>query len=63
VLEVFFEIFELPRVLDQLGLHLRSDLLEEGELLYNQVKVEHEGLLHELPDVVVQGWLDMEGLV
>ena len=63
VVEGPLKLLEHPSVLNQVRLHLRSDLLVELELLDDQVKVVQEGLLDVFSDVVVQGWLDVEWFV
>lgn len=60
VAECLFELSEGLGALNQLGLHLRSDLLVELELLNDKVEVEHEGILNVLSDFVVQIGLDMQ---
>ena len=63
MVERLFEFLENSSVLDQLGLHLWSDLLVENKLFNDQVEVIHEGLLNVLSDIVIEGWLDVEWLV
>ena len=58
-----FELLEDSCVLNQVGLHLWSNLLVELELLDNQVEIIQEGLLDVLSDVIIQSWLNMEWLV
>ena len=50
-------------VLDQVSLHLWSDLLVELELFDDQVEIVEEGLLDILSDIIVKRWLNMERLV
>lgn len=63
VVEGFLEFLEHSGVLDQVGLHLWGDLLVELEFFNNQVEIVHEGLFDVLPDIIVESWLDVEGLV
>jgi hypothetical protein len=63
VVEGPFELLEDTGVLDEVSLHLGSDLLVEGELFDDQVEVKEESLLDVLSDVVVKGRLNMEWLV
>ena len=63
VVEGPLKLLEHSSVLDQVRLHLWSDLLVELELLDDQVEVVQEGLLDVFSDVVVQGWLDVEWFV
>lgn len=63
VVERSFELFEHPGVLNEVSLHLRSDLLVELELFDDKVEIVQESLLNVLSNVVVKGWLNMERLV
>lgn len=63
MIERSLEFLEDSSVLDQVSLHLRSNLLIELELLNDQVEIVEEGLLDILSDIVVESWLDMEWLV
>ena len=63
MVERALEFFEDSSVLDQIGLHLRSDLLIELELLNDQVEIIKEGLLDILSDIVVESGLNVEWLV
>ena len=60
MVESLFEVLEDASVLDQVSLHLGSDLMVEVELFDDQVEIVQESLLDVLADVVVQGWLDVE---
>jgi hypothetical protein len=63
VVEGLLKVSEGPSALDQLGLHLGSDLLVELELFNHQVEVVKKSLLHVLSNVVVESWLNMIRLV
>ena len=63
VIEGSLEFFEDPGILNEVSLHLWSDLLVELEFFDDQVEIVEEGLLYILPDIVVKRWLDMEWLV
>ena len=63
VLKVILELLEVASFFDQGGLHLWGQLLEEGEVLNDKVKVVHESLLYIGSDIVVEGGLDVESPV
>lgn len=63
VVEGPLKFLEDSCVLDELSLHLRSDLLIERELFDDQVEVIEESLLYINSDVVVKSWLDVKWLV
>lgn len=63
VVEGALELLEDTRLLYQFSLHLRRNLLVEGELLNDKVEIVEECLLYVLSDVSVQSWLDMKGFV
>jgi len=52
VLEMNLEVLEYG--VDDLGLHLRRYLLIKVELLYDQIEIVHECVVHVLLDVAVQ---------
>jgi len=63
VVERSFELFEHPGVLNEVSLHLRSDLLVELELFDDKVEIVQESLFNILSNIVVKGRLNMERLV
>jgi len=63
MVERAFKFLKDSSVLDQVSLHLRSDLLVELELFDDQVEIVEEGLLDILSDIIVKRWLNMERLV
>lgn len=63
VLKLAFELAEDARILDQVGLHLGCDLLEEWELLDHEVEVKKVRLLYIFSDIIVQHRLNMEWFV
>jgi len=63
MVERLFKLLEHSRILNQLCLHLRCDLLVERKLLNDQVKVILECLLNVLSNIVVKCWLDVERFV
>jgi len=63
MVEGLFEISENSSVLDKFSLHFWSDLLEEWELLNNKIEIIQESLFNVFSDVIVECWLNMEGLV
>ena len=63
VVEGALELLEDASVLDEVSLHLGSDLLVEVEFLDDQVEIIQEGLLDILPDIVVECGLYVERLI
>lgn len=63
MIERLFKFLENSGILNELGLHLWSDLLVERELFNYQVEIVFESLLNILSDIVIQSWLNMERLV
>ena len=63
VIEASFKFLEHSSVLDEIGLHLWSDLLVELELFDDQVEIIKESLFDILSNIVVKSWLNMERLV
>ena len=58
VAEVFLELAELPRCLNDLSLHIRRDLIKELELLNQHVEIVMQRLLDVHLDVGVEFGLD-----
>ena len=54
VTEAILKLFEYSDVGHEICLHSWGDLLVEGELFYNKIKVVKEGLLDELSDLSVE---------
>ena len=63
MVEGSLELFEDASVLDQICLHLWSNLLIELEFFDNEVEIVEECLLNVLSDIVIECWLNMEWLV
>ena len=63
VVEGALELLEDAGVLDEVSLHLGSDLLVEVEFLNDEVEIIQEGLLDILPDIVVECGLYVERLI
>ena len=59
MVERLLEFLESSGTLDELSLHLWSQVLVKLELFDHQVEIIHESLLDILSDIVVQGWLNM----
>ena len=57
------KFFEYSGILNQIGLHLWSDLLVELEFFDDEVEVVAERLLNILSDIIIQRWLNMIWLV
>jgi len=63
VIERSLELFEDPGVLDEVGLHLWSDLLIELELFDDKIEIIEECLLYILSNVIIECRLNVEWLV
>lgn len=63
VIKRSLELFEHPGVLDEVSLHLGSDLLIELEFFNDKIEIIEEGLLNILSNIIVKRWLDVEWLV
>ena len=57
------KFFEYSGILNQIGLHLWSDLLVELEFFDDKVEVIEECLLNILSNIIIQRWLNMIWLV
>lgn len=63
MVELLLKVSELTNILNEVCLHLRSNLLIELKFFNYEVEVKHKGLFNVLADVSVERGLDVVALI